>query len=101
MTLLSALAPSMMPTDLGIKPAFDQVVDERPRDGGILGCSFDQGERMFVAFPINAEGRDQHQVVACATRRSERRTPSTRPAVLPIVPRTGARPLTSKCRRRQ
>src|SRR5262249_51406244 len=39
------------PADLGIKPALDQVVDERLHDGGVLGCSFDQGERMFVAFP--------------------------------------------------
>src|SRR5256885_7155298 len=52
------------PADLGIKPALDQVVDERLHDGGVLGCSFDQGERMFVAFSINAEGSDQHQVVA-------------------------------------
>jgi hypothetical protein len=34
---------------LGIKPPLDQVVDERLHDGGVLGCSFDQGERMFVA----------------------------------------------------
>ena len=50
--------------DLGIKPALDQVVDERLHDRGVLGCAFDQGERMFVAFSINAEGSDQHQVVA-------------------------------------
>src|SRR5258707_2065224 len=37
------------PADLGIKPALKQVVDERLHDGGVLGCSFDQGERMFVA----------------------------------------------------
>jgi hypothetical protein len=49
------------PADLGIKPALDQVVDERLHDGGILGRSFDQRERMFVAFSINAEGSDQHQ----------------------------------------
>jgi hypothetical protein len=29
-----------------------------------LGCSFDQGERIFVAFSINAERGDQHEVVA-------------------------------------
>jgi hypothetical protein len=52
------------PADLGIKPALDQVVDERLHDGGVLGCSFDQGKWMFVAFSINAEGSDQHQVVA-------------------------------------
>jgi hypothetical protein len=52
------------PADLGIKPALDQVVDECLHDSGVLGCSFDQGERMFVAFSINAEGSDQHQVVA-------------------------------------
>ena len=52
------------PADLGIKPALDQVVDERLHDGGVLGCSFDQGERMFVAVPIDAERGDQHQVVA-------------------------------------
>ena len=50
--------------DPGIKPTLDQVVDERLHDGGVLGCSFDQGERMFVVFSINAEGSDQHQVVA-------------------------------------
>ena len=33
------------PADLGIKPALDQIVDERLHDGGVLGCSFDQGER--------------------------------------------------------
>ena len=52
------------PADLGIKPPLDQVVDERLDDGGVLGCSFDQGERMFVAVSINAEGSDQHQIVA-------------------------------------
>src|SRR5256884_6585703 len=46
------------PADLGIKPALDQVIDECLHDGGVLGCSFDQGERMFVAFSINAEGGD-------------------------------------------
>src|SRR5262249_34056764 len=30
----------------------------------VLGCSFEQRERMFVAFSINAEGSDQYQVVA-------------------------------------
>jgi hypothetical protein len=35
------------PADLGIKPALNQVVDERLHDGGALGCSFDQGERML------------------------------------------------------
>src|SRR5438309_10399416 len=29
------------PADLGIKPALDQIVDERLHDGGVLGCSFD------------------------------------------------------------
>src|SRR3989440_11587532 len=52
------------PADLGIKPALDQLVDESLHASGVLGCSFDQGERMFVAFSINAEGSDQHQVVA-------------------------------------
>src|SRR5262249_56082297 len=52
------------PADLGIKPPLDQVVDERLDDGGVLGCSFDQGERMFVAVSINAEGSNQHQIVA-------------------------------------
>src|SRR5215472_12607722 len=52
------------PADLGIKPALDQIVDERLHDGGVLGCSFDYGERMFMAFCINAEGSDQHEVIA-------------------------------------
>src|SRR6266404_4027612 len=51
------------PADLGIEPALDQVVDECLHNGGVLGCSFDQGEWMFAAFSINAEGSDQHQVV--------------------------------------
>jgi hypothetical protein len=51
------------PADLGIKPTLDQIVDERLHDGGVLSCSFDQGERVFVAFSIDAEGSDQHQVV--------------------------------------
>jgi hypothetical protein len=45
--------------DLGIKPALDQVVDKRLHNGGVLSCSFDQGERMFVAFSINAEGSER------------------------------------------
>ena len=52
------------PADLGIKPALDQIVDQRLHDGGVLGCSFDQGERMFAAFCTNAEGGDQHQLIA-------------------------------------
>ena len=61
MTLLSALAPSMMNSrqTLGSRQ-LDQVVDECLHDGSVLGGSFDQGERMFVAFSINAEGGDQH-----------------------------------------
>ena len=43
------------PADLGIKPALDQIVDERLYDGGVLGCSFDQGERMLMAVCINAD----------------------------------------------
>src|SRR5207248_11051203 len=52
------------PADLGIKPAPDQVIDERLHDGGVLGRSFDQRARMFVAFSVNAEGGDQHQLIA-------------------------------------
>jgi hypothetical protein len=93
------------PADPGIKPALDQVIDERLHDRGVLGRSFDQGEWMFVAFSINAEGGDQHQLVADMQPVDgpawTGQTPSTRPAVLPTVPRTGARPPTSRCRRRQ
>src|SRR5258708_31808102 len=64
LSLHDALPIYEQPADLGIKPALKQVVDERLHDGGVLGCSFGQGERMFVAFSINAEGSDQHQVVA-------------------------------------
>jgi hypothetical protein len=31
---------------------------------GILGRSFDQGERMFAAIGIDPERGDQHQIVA-------------------------------------
>ena len=57
-------ADDEQPADLGIKPALDQIVDERLHDGGVLGCSFDQGERMLMAVCINAEGGDQHEVIA-------------------------------------
>jgi len=52
------------PADLWVEPAFDQIVDQRLYDGGILGCSFDQGERMFAAVCIDPERGDQHQIVA-------------------------------------
>jgi hypothetical protein len=42
-----------------IKPTFDQIVDQRLHDGGVLSRPFDQAERMLVAFCINAEGGNQ------------------------------------------
>jgi hypothetical protein len=37
------------PADLRVEPAFDQIVDERLHDGGILGRTFDQAERVLIA----------------------------------------------------
>jgi len=37
------------PADLRVEPAFDQIVDERLHDGGILGRPFDQAERVLIA----------------------------------------------------
>ena len=48
-------ADDEQPADLGIKPTLDQIVDERLHDDGVLGCSFDQGERMLMAVCINAD----------------------------------------------
>jgi hypothetical protein len=61
--LLSALAPSMMNSrqTLGLSPRSIRLSTSACT---VLGCAFDQGERMFVAFSINAEGCDQHQVIA-------------------------------------
>ena len=52
------------PADLGIEPAFDQVVDERLHDGGVLGGAFDKAKRMLVALSIDPERGHQDQVVA-------------------------------------
>lgn len=52
------------PVDLGIEPALDQIVDQRLHDGGVLGCSLDQTERMLVAFTVDTQRGNQHQVVA-------------------------------------
>ena len=37
------------PADLRVERAFDQIVDERLHDGGILGRPFDQAERVLIA----------------------------------------------------
>ncbi len=37
------------PADRQVEPASDQIVDKRLHHSGILGRSFDQAERMFVA----------------------------------------------------
>ena len=50
--------------DLGIEPAFDQIVDEGLHDSGILGGTFDQTKRMLIAFSIDSERSHQDQVVA-------------------------------------
>ena len=47
-----------------VEPAFNQIVDQRLHDGGVLSRPFDQAERMFVAFAIDTESGDQHQIVA-------------------------------------
>ncbi len=47
------------PTNFGVEPAFNQIVDQRLHDGGILSRAFDQAERMLVAFTIDAEGGHQ------------------------------------------
>jgi len=51
------------PTDLRIKPALDQVVDQRLHDNSIPGRPFDHAEPVFVAVGVDCEGGDQHQVV--------------------------------------
>ena len=111
--LESALAPSTMNSRADGRvetSAIHQIVEKRLHDSGVLGRPFDQGERMFVAFAINAEGGDQHQVVADVqpvdlddqeVQLGQVGAPSTRPAVRPTAPRTGARPPTSRCRPRQ
>ena len=48
------------PADLRVEPALDQIVDQLLHHGGVLGRSFDQAERMFVAVPIDAECGDQY-----------------------------------------
>ncbi len=41
------------PADFRVEPAFNQIVDQRLHDGGVLGCSLDQTKRMLVAFTID------------------------------------------------
>jgi hypothetical protein len=98
------------PADLRIEPALNQIVDQRLHHGGILSCSLDQTERMLVAFAIDAKSGNQHQVVADMQAvdlddptgpAGTGPMPSTRPAVRPTAPRTGARPPTSRCRLRR
>ena len=52
------------PTDRRVEPALDQIVDQCLDDGGIFGRPLDQAKRMPIAVAIDAEGGDQHQVVA-------------------------------------
>jgi hypothetical protein len=52
------------PTDRRVEPALDQIVDQRLDHSGIFGRPLDQAERMLIAVVIDAEGGDQHQVVA-------------------------------------
>ena len=52
------------PTDRRVEPALDQIVDQRLEHSGIFGRPLDQAERMLIAVAIDAEGGDQHQVVA-------------------------------------
>jgi hypothetical protein len=52
------------PADFRVEPALNQVVDQRLHHSGILSRPLDQTGRVLVAFSINAEGGDQHQVVA-------------------------------------
>jgi hypothetical protein len=46
------------------RPLRRQIVDQRLDDSGIFGRALDQAERMLIAVPIDAEGGDQHEVVA-------------------------------------
>jgi hypothetical protein len=39
----------------GIETAFDQIVDECLYDGRVLGRSFDEAKRMFVAFAVDTK----------------------------------------------
>ena len=48
---------------LGIEAAFEQVIDERLYDNGVLGGSLDEAEWMLVAFPVDTQRADQDQVV--------------------------------------
>ena len=53
--MVSALPPidNEQSADLGIEPAFDQIVDESLHDSGILVGDLDQAERMLVAFAVD------------------------------------------------
>ena len=44
-----------------VKP---KVIDERLRDGCVLGRAFDQRERMFDALPIDPDRSDQDEILA-------------------------------------
>ena len=53
--------------DLGVEAAFDQIVDERLHDGGVLRRSLDEAERMLVAVGADTKRADQNQVVASSS----------------------------------
>ena len=66
MTLLSALAPSMMNSrqTVGSSPRSIRLSISAWTHSGIFGRPLDQAERMLIAVAVDAEGGDQHQVVA-------------------------------------
>jgi len=55
MTLSQSLGAidNEQPADLGIEPAFDEIIDECLHDGCVLRRSLDEAERMLVTFPVD------------------------------------------------
>ena len=47
-----------------IEPARDKIVDERLHHGGVLGCAFNEPERMLHAFAVDADRRHQHKLAS-------------------------------------
>ena len=42
----------------------DEVVDQRLRGGGVLGCPFDETEDVLLSVAVDADGADQHDVLS-------------------------------------
>ncbi len=47
-----------------VETALDEIVEERLHGGGVLGGSVENRQRMLAAVTVNADGGDEHQIVA-------------------------------------